>query len=561
MKSKTIKKCLSLILIAGLLGLGGYGGYRWYKVLRQDRLINHARQCLAVSDYKNAALFLESALASNARDPNACRLMAELAQATRSPTELIWRSRAVEYNPGSLDDRLALAQTAMNARDYATAANTLEEVDPAGKKTVAYHNVAGALAAGMGQMASAEAHFQEVARLAPASMEPLLNIAVLRLHGTNESDLAQARSFLRSLASNPTNTSLRCNALRELTADAMRFRQTNSAMALSQELLEQSNSVFADKLLRLDLLADTGNAGFQTALAAVQSEAAGDPAKISELAAWQLTKAPPQEVLAWLRTLPAKSRNLQTVAMQTADCYNMSGDWAGLQTFLKTQNWGELEFIRHAFLTRALRGQQLADSAKTEWEKAINGASGRKQPLVMLARLASQWNWPGEEEDLLGTILSLYPQEDWALQSLTQIYLAGGRTRSLLQLFSRESQRDPSNLTFKNNVALMALLLNAQEFKPHDLARQVCQQSPANPVFASTYALSLLLQKKNAEALKIMEGLDPQLLENPAFAGFYGLALQAAGNGAKAKKYLDLGLEAPMLPEYRMLLEKAGSGN
>jgi tetratricopeptide (TPR) repeat protein len=561
MKSKTIKKGLSAILILGLLGLCGYGGYRWYLILRQDRLINQARGFLAVPDYKNALLCLERALAGNAKDPNACRLMADLADATHSPSVLIWRSRVVEYNPGSLDDRLALAESAMNARDYATATSALEGVDQAGRKSVAYHNVAGALAATTGQPAQAEAHFREVARLQPANMEPLLNIAVLRLHSTNEADLAEARSVLQSIVSNPTNTSLRCNALRELTADAMRFRQTNSAMALSQELLEQTNSVFGDKLLRLDLLADTGNAGFQPALASAQREAAGDPAKVSELASWQLTKTPPDQVLAWLRSLPVKTQNNQTVALLVADCYNMTGDWPGLQAFLKPQNWGELEFIRHAILTRALRGQGLTDSAKEEWEQALKGANGSKQHLIMLLRLASKWNWSSEAEDLLGTVVNRYPQENWAVEALSEIYLTGGRTLSLLHLFSHESQIAPSNLTYKNDVALMALFLNAQEFKPHELAQQVHQQSPANPVFASTYALSLLLQKKNTEALKVMEGLDPQILEEPAFAGFYGLALQATGNGAKAKKYLDMGLQAPMLPEYRKLLEKAGSGN
>jgi Flp pilus assembly protein TadD len=560
MRSKRPRNGLRIAGAIVLVGLAGYFGHHWYVVLREAHLIREARQFLAVSDRKNALLCLERALASDARDPNACRLMADLAEAMRSPSALIWRSRVVEYNPGSLDDRLALAETAMNARDYATAASTLEGVDQPGKRTVDYHNVAGALAAATGQPAQAEAHFREVARLDPTNMLPLLNIAVLRIRSTNDSDLAEARSFLRSLASNPTNSSLRWNALRELTVDAMRFRETNSALMLSQELLQQTNSVFSDKLLRLDLLADTGNPEFRSVLAAVQRDAAGDPATISELASWQLEKTPPGEVLAWLRSLPVTTQHNQTVAMLTADCFNSTGDWRGLQDFLKPQNWGELEFIRHAFLGRALRGQELTDSAKEEWEQALKEANGRKQNLIMLLRLAAKWNWSSEAEELLGTIVNQYPQEKWASEALTQTLFAQGRTRSLLQLFSHEAALDPSNLTFKNDVALMALLLNAQELKPHELAREVYGQSPTNSVFASTYALSLLLQKKNAEALKVMESLDPQVLQDPTFAGFYGLALQAIGNGAKAKIYLDLGLQAPMLPEHRKLLEKANGG-
>jgi tetratricopeptide (TPR) repeat protein len=557
MKSKTIKRGLSVFLILGLVGLGGYGGYRWYKILRQDRLIAQARHFLAVSDPKNALLCLERALASNAKDANACRLMADLAEASHSPSALIWRSRVVEYNPGSLDDRLALAETAMKARDYATAASTLEEVDPAGKKTSAYHNIAGALAATTGQPAQAEAHFREVARLEPTNMLPLLNIAILRLHSTNQTELAEARSFLQSLASNPTNISLRCNALRELTADAMRFRQTNSAMALSQELLQQTNSVFSDKLLRLDLLADTGNAGFQPALAAVQREAAGDPAKVSELASWQLTKTPPAEVLAWLRSLPATTQTNHAVAVVMAECYSRVQDWHGLQAFLEPQKWGELEFSRHALLARALRGQELADAAKIEWQRALKIANGRQQNLVMLLGCAAQWGWSGEGEELLWDIVNRYPGDHGAFQALAQTLFLGGRTRSLLQLYILAAKRDPRSLPAKNNVAYAALLLDAQELMPHELARTVYQQAPANPACATTYALSLLLQKKSADAIKVFEGLDPKELENPSVAGCYGLALQAAGQREKAKKYLEIGVKAPTLPEQHKLIEKA----
>ena len=73
----------------------------------------------------------------------------------------------VELNPHSLNDRLALAQTAMMLRDYATATNALAGVVAADRNTVAYHNVAGAVAAAANQPAQAEAHFLEAVRLDP----------------------------------------------------------------------------------------------------------------------------------------------------------------------------------------------------------------------------------------------------------------------------------------------------------------------------------------------------------------------------------------------------------
>ena len=129
-----------------------------------------------------------------------------------------------------------------------------------------------------------------------------------------------------------------------------------------------------------------------------------------------------------------------------------------------------------------------------------------------------------------------------------------------MQLFSQELQRTPSDLAAKNNLAMIALLLDAKELKPYDLAREVYQQAPTNASFASTYAFSLYMQKKYAEALKVMQQLKPQDLEIPAIAGYYGLILKATGNGAKAKGYLDWTSKARLLPEERKLFAQAKSG-
>jgi predicted Zn-dependent protease len=248
------------------------------------------------------------------------------------------------------------------------------------------------------------------------------------------------------------------------------------------------------------------------------------------------------------------------VALLTAECYTMLRDWRGLQNSLKQQDWAELEFVRHAFQTRALRGQDLSGAATAEWELALKTANGQKASLVMLLRLAAQWGWQSDAEKLLWTIVNQYPGEQWAFGALSQALYAGGRTRPLMMLYSQQVKRSPSDLSMKNNLAMTALLLDAQELKPHELARQVYEKVPTNAAYASTYAFSLLLQKKNAEALKVFEQLKPQDLQLPAIAGYYGLVLKATGNTAKAKPYLEWAFKSPLLPEERKLFEKAKAG-
>jgi hypothetical protein len=268
----------------------------------------------------------------------------------------------------------------------------------------------------------------------------------------------------------------------------------------------------------------------------------------------------PEETLAWLRSLPMSCQTNQPVALLTAQCQTMLGDWRGLQTALKSENWVELEFTRHALLARALRGLDLTDAAKGEWDQALKAATGQKQSQITLLRLATAWNWRSESEDILWTIVNQYPDEKWAFAALNQTLYANGRTRPMMILYSQELRRSPSNLAIKNNLAMTALLLDAQELNPHQLAREVYQQDPTNGAYISTYAFSLHLQKKDADALKIIEQLTPQELQDPSIAGYYSLILQATGNKEKARSYLNLAFKGTLLPEEKKMFERAKTG-
>jgi predicted Zn-dependent protease len=561
MQNKNIKKILLVVSILCLLALGGsYAGYRQYVSVRQGRLIKQARRYLAKSDAARAQLCLRSALVHDPKDLEACRLMAQLTEASRLPSALLWRGKVVELNPHSVEDRLALAQTALVMRDFASATNALEGVAAADKKTAAYHNMAGAVAAAANHPTQAEAHFLEASRLEPQNPAPQLNLAIVRLHGTNTSELAEARTALQSLASNPTNSALRCQALRELTREAMGRKQQDEGLALSRQLIQETNAAFTDWILRLEVLLETKNADFKPALANCQRQAATNQGSIFELASWEMAKTSSGDTLAWLRSLPMKTQTNQPTTLLVAECYVTLKDWSGLHAWLEKQHWAELEFLRHAYMSRALRGQDLADSAKAEWEQALQSANGQKQSLVMLLGLAAQWNWETEGEELLWTIVNRYPLEEWANQTLTQALFAGGRTRSLMQLFNRKVRRTPSDLTAKNNLAMTALLLNASELKPYDLAREVHEQAPTNSFFAATYAFSLYQQGKSAEALKVMQQINPQFLETPTTAGYYGIILKATGHADSAGIYLEKASKAVLLPEEQKLFAQARAG-
>ncbi len=555
-----MRKILIIFSLLIALLLAGYGGYRGFRVWKQRHMLALAHQFLAKSDGRNAVLSLQEVLRVNPINLEALHLMAELSEASRSPSALIWRSRVVAANRYSTPDRLALARSALIFHDYASATNALDGVDDEGKKTAPYQNLAGAVAVQANRLDEAELHFLEAARLDPSNETPQMNLAVVMLHGSNALAQAQARSSLDRMVTDPKAAGFRCQVLRELVADAVQNHQNGAAETLSKELLAQTNSSFEDRLLRLNVLQQANSPDGKPELAAYQREAANSPGKVYELATWQLAHNSAAEALAWLKTLPPEVGASQSAMLMSAECRTVVRDWPGLQSTLAKQKWGELEFIRHAFLTLALRQQDLTAAAAGEWAQALQNAKGQKQSLIMLLNLAGQWKFTSDAQSILWTFVNQYPEERWAYVVLSRALTADGQTRPLMLLFSKQVKRSPADFATKNNLAMLALLLDEKDFKPDDLALEVYQHSPTNSAFASTYAFSLYLKKKNAGALGVMEKLDATQLRDPAVAGYYGLILKANGKAAEAKTFLDLSDKAVLLPEERKLMNDAKAG-
>jgi len=555
-----MRKIIILLSCCIVLLLLGYTGYRGYRVWKQSHGMDMAKAFYAKADYRSAVLSLQQVLKANPRNIEACRLMANLTEAARSPESLMWRQRVLELNPNSFDDRMFLAQSALIFRDYALATNTLAGVADVNKNTAAFHSVAGSVALAAGQPDQAQAHFSESIRLDPTNPIPQVNLAVVRLHLTNALDMAEARIALQRIIMNSTNAILQSLARRELIVDAVRFNNMTTAMTLSKELAEPTNALFSDKILRLDVLLKTSNAELKSTLAAYQREAATDPAKLYDLSTWQMSRFSPAEALVWLQSLPMSTRTNQPAALLAAQCELEKRDWKGLQSDIGPQNWGELDFVRHALLARTLREQNLTTASTAEWGVALNAASRSKGGLISLYRLAAAWTWNTEAEEALWIIVKRYPEEKWAPEFLSSALMTWHRTRSMMDLFNIMLKRDPDNLANKNNLAMTAMLLDAQQYKPYDLAQEVYAKSPKNPSYVSTYAFSLYKQGKFAEALKVMQQLAPKDLESPSMAGYYGLILKANGNKSEAKAYLNRISKPQLMPEELELFNEALKG-
>lgn len=544
-----MRKLFIAVLCLCILCVGGFAGHRGYKIWKQTRLLRQAHEFLDKSDEASAVLCLRQALQANSKNIEASRMMARLAELTRSPQAILWRNRILELQP-SLDNRLDLVRTALACNEAALAEKTLEGVEEKCRNTASYHSVAGAVALSLRRYANADAHFSEAARLEPTNVICRLNLTALRLQKNDP----QARATLENLCSNPL---VRCDALRQLTQEALRRTNWDRAFNYSKQLLQETNSLFNDRLFHLEILCASSNQIQGPFLETLKHESQEAPLKAYLLSKWLMNRVQPEAALFWIQTLPPATRTNWLVSMIGADCLVATKNWSSLQTNLMAQNWEESDSLRLTYCALAFKEQGVSSAAKAQWIRALKAAGSSRPLLLELLNKTTAWKWPLEQEEVLWVMARHCPADKWVVRDLSFQLYAVGRTRSLLNLYSLVLQNDPENLSLINNLASTALLLESWEKRPHELARQIYIKSPTNAFYASTYAYSLFVQQKTNEALRTFQPLKPEQLETPGIAAYYGIILSACGDADKARKYLNIASKSRLLPEEQYLISQA----
>jgi len=549
-----MKKLFVLILCLAALSVAGVVGYRGYHWWKERHLMRQARMYLRRGDGSNAYLSLRQAVIADPNNLEACKLLAQILEMGRSPEALNYALRVVDLEPNNITNRLYLARVAMGLNNAKEAAKALDGLDAAGKQTAIYHKMLGTLLLAEHRGTEAETQFIEVTRLEPTNIVNFLNLAILRLQHTNQQAVALARTTLINLC---TNSEVRPDALRQLVQDAIRHTNIAAVLSYSGKLVAETNATFSDRLSHLQFLHLTTNAQEAAYLAVVQRECTTNSARSFEVGRWMFSTGNPQGTLNWLHSLPLSTRTNLPVPILEADCQMALKQWPLLATNLASQNWADKEFLRHLTRSRSFREQGSITSAKTEWLQALSATGDRLDLLGELLRNLGPWKWHSEEEEVLWDIANHYPNERWVVQALSDRLFAAGNTLSLQRLFSLALQQDQTNLALMNNLASTAILTESWDKKPHELAKEVYDKAPTNAAYATTYALSLMVQKRNADALKVMDKIPAKFLEDPGIALYYGLILKANGGAAKAGKYFDIAAKGRLLPEEQKLLDRA----
>jgi tetratricopeptide (TPR) repeat protein len=545
-----------IIAVCGVLAFAVTAllAYRLYKRSEPDLLVRGARELLAKKDYTGAILDARRALQINPASADACRIIASILESIGNAEAIDWRRRVLRLAPDSLDDKLALAATALRLNQPYVAGEALELISDRDKRCVAYESTAGAVAVANEDFAAASRHYEEALRIDPNSESNRFNCANALLRSPIPGERETGLQILERLRTSAKFAPL---SLRALTTDLAAHNQLLDAQKFSSELQSNPGVEFSDKLNHLDLLQATGSAEFRTFLHSLEQQASIEPANVGMLMAWMARRQFAGEAITWGKQLPSKAISNSQTGANLANCYIAIGDWEGLKGIVAGLTWGDAEYLRHAYLARAMKELGDADGFRKEWRFSESAAANQSDDLRTLIRLVDSWGWKDLIKELLVRAAQANREQEWALFLLYQIYAQEGNTRQMCWAAAKARVVDPTNESAENNFAMLSLLLKNDVDRATELARALYSKQPTNPVFTSTYAYALHLAGRTQDALRIMSVLRTDQLRDPSIAAYYGIFLAASGAHAEAAGFLELAKKATLLPEEKQLVASA----
>ncbi len=531
--------------------------YLWgrYQRWNERRRITQGQQAFLRGEYREALLRGRGVAKESPLSKAAEELVERSTAALQSPEAMSWRRMRNAMESGIAEELLGLAEAFIGAEDFTTAKQVLEKVKPDDQKSARFNDLAARLAVKMGRADAAISHWTEALKVAPAEDKYRLQLAALQLASDQPPNRAAALATLEEMKAKPAG---RLPALRTMLADAKRLGDLAQAREIAAEIASDPAAEFADKLALLSTLQSLRpkrDAEFFAYLAELQGLASDDRQTAFLLISWMVDHDLALLVPEWEGNLAPEFRAEPPVAPVIAAAYSRAADWKRLRARTETAAWGDMEFLRLAFLTQALEKLGEVEPGKSAWTETVNAASARPELLERLARATYLWGWKERTEEVLWKLAPSEWCPRWAMEYLWSAAWARGDTAKLHEVSKLRLKAQPENIDARNNEVALALLAGRGGDAAFHTAEALFNENPKNVFAASTYGFSLYQQGREKEAVALLEKFSPEELHRPAIAQYFGVFLAASEQMDRAAEYLSLAAKAPQLPEEKSLVE------
>ena len=529
-------------------------GHRFYVHCQEKRLTQQAETAMRMGDTATASLAARALLQIKPDSLPAQRIAASIAEHAGDPNAVVWRQKIVQTKEHSVEDVLALAQTALQFNDVVAAKSAIGAFSEFERQTAAYHAVTAMIAQANKQNDKAITEWEQAVRLEPNDKNYQLQLGSAQFRSNDPGRRQLGEAVLNGLRSDEKYRTAATRIL--ITEGAAQHQTIEKIRRLASDLTTYSDTTYADRLLVADVFRQTKDEQFTSLLTDLEKRAADRPQDLAALLSWMSAANLNVFAMDFIRTLKPELLQAWPVPLALADVYVRLNEWNKLEAATKTADWHTFDFLRHAYLARALREQDKPAAAQSEWAAATKGAGVGSEQTMALLRTASSWGWRDQEVELLWSLTKRPEKQKEALQTLYRFYINNHDTQGLYRALVRLTAENPTNLDIQNNLAQISLLLDVNTDEARRIAAAVYEKDPTNAAYITTHAYALLTKDDTNGATKVLASLTDEQLKDPAIAAYYGICL-AELNDPRASKYLEIGKDALLLPEEKTLIEKA----
>ncbi|MDD5260230.1 MAG: hypothetical protein PHD76_00110 [Methylacidiphilales bacterium] len=549
-----LRSALCILMAACLLALAGWGACLGYWQAKRIVFLDRAQKELEKGDYGQAFFHLQITLARFPGDIRASEMLVKLGDATRAPWTLEWKSRLHAIAPENDGYTLALAEEALRSGRPAMARNVAGTLLNRPDKTAAAENILAAVCVSEGKIAEAGQHFAKARQLKPSSEAILKNYLAFQISNNPKAQSALIESLFNELDSFPGG---KASERRLRILWLLQLKRWQEALAISQQLIKETASPdFFDQLQHLSLVAAFDPAGLESYLQQMEKSCSKDPLRALPLINWMTRNRLNERALRFISSLPQQLRGLGSVQEYRAACEQALGQTRYTVERLEHEKWSQAEeYLRWVILARAYDALGDHSSALNAQGQAVNAAKFSALTTMRLLVEAERWSgWSAQLEPLLLNLGGSPALQESAFFSVYDYYRKIGDARGMGIIAQRLLTFHPADPALNNNAVYLALLNGSSYPWIYRKAKQLADDYPKNPQIRSTYAFSLLLQKKGAEALAVMDKIPDSFRERSGIALYYGLALRANGREAEAARVLKKIDPATLLDAERKLL-------
>lgn len=545
---------LAIALSAAAFVIGD--GSKVYEKWRERGLLEKAATALKEGKFGKAAQMADEVVRRHPDSIAALSILADTAEKQNAEEAVTWRERIARLLPKDPESQLNLASAALRFGKLDTAREALNRVSAEARESATFHVVAGWLARAEGNFAEQEEQFAAAVKKEPKNDLYQFNLAALQIRSKQTEKSKNARDTLQRLT---TVAPYRTGALRALLNDAVERNDPVAADNFAQQLQISSEVTFGDYLLCLNFYRKLDEKKFRRLLEKVKPFAARDPSDLASLIDWMNENGLAGEVVKWIDKLPAMRVSSPPASISVADAYATVRNWSRLKHWTRTGHWGDADYVRLAYAAIAERHLRPGNTSEfeTTWRSAAGLAADNAERQVTLARLATKWQLPTQAEELWVRVEGNPTTRREALDNLRELYRAKDETTQLYAVLERLHESSPNEAPITADLARLGLNIGENVERSHQFAKEAYDRAPNDVNCALTYAYSLQLLGRNAEAVSIIESLPSEQLHEVHAAVYVALILAQGSGLGEAKDYVAAAENGKLYPEEKNILQEA----